>query len=110
MLAWRDDRGRWPGRSQHVSVEDTLTRRWRKWAKVTKLTPAAQNLKARIDAQMQSELASRQENERAAAAEQALLMQYQHWCEGYDVYGGTDAPYVFVKLPEGKSSWDTFSP
>mmetsp|Transcript_926 Transcript_926/g.1426 ORF Transcript_926/g.1426 Transcript_926/m.1426 type:complete len:444 (-) Transcript_926:64-1395(-) len=28
---------------------------------------------------------------------------------GYDVYGGTDAPYVFVKLPEGKSSWDTFS-
>ncbi|KAL7460553.1 hypothetical protein ACHAXS_001000 [Conticribra weissflogii] len=28
---------------------------------------------------------------------------------GYKVYGGTDAPYVFVKLPEGKSSWDTFS-
>lgn len=28
---------------------------------------------------------------------------------GYDVFGGTDAPYVFVKLPEGKSSWDTFS-
>merc|ERR1719199_174008 len=28
---------------------------------------------------------------------------------GYSVYGGTDAPYVFVKLPEGKSSWDTFS-
>jgi len=28
---------------------------------------------------------------------------------GYSVYGGSDAPYVFVKLPEGKSSWDTFS-
>jgi len=28
---------------------------------------------------------------------------------GYEVFGGTDAPYVFIKLPEGKSSWDTFS-
>merc|ERR1712003_493900 len=28
---------------------------------------------------------------------------------GYDVYGGTDAPYVFVKLPDGKKSWDTFN-
>jgi len=28
---------------------------------------------------------------------------------GYQVYGGTDAPYVFVKLPDGASSWDTFS-
>mmetsp|Transcript_28045 Transcript_28045/g.50956 ORF Transcript_28045/g.50956 Transcript_28045/m.50956 type:complete len:444 (-) Transcript_28045:220-1551(-) len=27
---------------------------------------------------------------------------------GFDVYGGTDAPYVFVDL-KGKSSWDTFS-
>jgi len=27
---------------------------------------------------------------------------------GYDVYGGTDAPYIFVGL-KGKSSWDTFS-
>lgn len=28
---------------------------------------------------------------------------------GYDVFGGTDAPYIFVKLPEGKKSWDMFS-
>merc|ERR1712127_897253 len=28
---------------------------------------------------------------------------------GFDVYGGTDAPYIFVKLPDGKKSWDTFS-
>mmetsp|Transcript_35784 Transcript_35784/g.55055 ORF Transcript_35784/g.55055 Transcript_35784/m.55055 type:complete len:443 (+) Transcript_35784:84-1412(+) len=28
---------------------------------------------------------------------------------GYTVFGGTDAPYVFVKLPEGTSSWDAFS-
>ena len=27
----------------------------------------------------------------------------------YEVYGGDNAPYVFVKLPEGKSSWDMFS-
>lgn len=27
---------------------------------------------------------------------------------GYDVYGGTDAPYIFVGL-KGASSWDTFS-
>jgi LL-diaminopimelate aminotransferase len=32
-------------------------------------------------------------------------------CESLDlkVFGGTDAPYVFVQLPEGKSSWDMFS-
>mmetsp|Transcript_25900 Transcript_25900/g.56832 ORF Transcript_25900/g.56832 Transcript_25900/m.56832 type:complete len:448 (+) Transcript_25900:155-1498(+) len=28
---------------------------------------------------------------------------------GYTVFGGTDAPYVFVQLPEGQSSWDAFS-
>lgn len=28
---------------------------------------------------------------------------------GFEVFGGTDAPYVFVKLPEGKKSWDAFS-
>lgn len=29
---------------------------------------------------------------------------------GYDVYGGTDAPYVFVKLPESMGgSWNAFS-
>jgi len=28
---------------------------------------------------------------------------------GYEVFGGDNAPYVFVQLPEGKSSWDMFS-
>lgn len=28
---------------------------------------------------------------------------------GYDVYGGINAPYIFVRLPAGKSSWDAFS-
>jgi LL-diaminopimelate aminotransferase len=41
--------------------------------------------------------------------ENAKLLKEAMESIGYDVYGGTDAPYVFVKLPEGKSSWDTFS-
>jgi len=28
---------------------------------------------------------------------------------GYKVFGGTDAPYVFVQLPDGQKSWDVFS-
>ena len=29
---------------------------------------------------------------------------------GYEVYGGVDAPYVFVKIPDSyASSWDIFS-
>jgi len=28
---------------------------------------------------------------------------------GYKVYGGDNAPYIFVKLPEGVKSWDMFS-
>lgn len=28
---------------------------------------------------------------------------------GYEVFGGTDAPYVFVRLPQGTSSWDAFN-
>lgn len=28
---------------------------------------------------------------------------------GYKVFGGDNAPYVFVQLPEGTSSWDMFS-
>jgi len=41
--------------------------------------------------------------------ENANLLKEAMESIGYDVYGGSDAPYVFVKLPEGKSSWDTFS-
>jgi LL-diaminopimelate aminotransferase len=41
--------------------------------------------------------------------ENAKLLKEAMESIGYAVYGGTDAPYVFVKLPEGKNSWDTFS-
>jgi len=29
--------------------------------------------------------------------------------QGYKVFGGTDAPYVFVQLPQGMKSWDAFT-
>jgi len=40
--------------------------------------------------------------------ENAKLLRETMLDLGYKVYGGTDAPYIFVDL-EGKSSWDTFS-
>ena len=27
---------------------------------------------------------------------------------GYDVYGGVNAPYIWLKTPDGMSSWDFF--
>jgi len=27
---------------------------------------------------------------------------------GYEVYGGTNAPYIWMKTPRGVSSWDFF--
>lgn len=27
---------------------------------------------------------------------------------GYEVYGGTDAPYIWLKTPQGKTSWEFF--
>uniref|UniRef100_A0A7S1UWR5 Aminotransferase class I/classII large domain-containing protein n=1 Tax=Grammatophora oceanica TaxID=210454 RepID=A0A7S1UWR5_9STRA len=42
--------------------------------------------------------------------ENAKLLRETMESIGYEVYGGTDAPYVFVKLPEKLGgSWDAFS-
>mmetsp|Transcript_23227 Transcript_23227/g.67053 ORF Transcript_23227/g.67053 Transcript_23227/m.67053 type:complete len:443 (-) Transcript_23227:54-1382(-) len=41
--------------------------------------------------------------------ENAKLLKDAMESIGYNVFGGTDAPYVFVQLPDGKSSWDAFS-
>merc|ERR1712238_191831 len=41
--------------------------------------------------------------------ENATILRESMLALGYEVFGGTDAPYVFVKLPEGKKSWDVFS-
>mmetsp|Transcript_17548 Transcript_17548/g.25974 ORF Transcript_17548/g.25974 Transcript_17548/m.25974 type:complete len:450 (+) Transcript_17548:85-1434(+) len=38
-----------------------------------------------------------------------LLKETMEAIDGYTVYGGTDAPYIFVKLPDGQKSWDAFS-
>jgi LL-diaminopimelate aminotransferase len=38
-----------------------------------------------------------------------LLRETMEGIPGYTVFGGTDAPYVFCKLPDGQKSWDAFS-
>ena len=71
VLAWHADRGRWPRRHQE-GREDDLAQRWRRWAKSTRLAPAAGNLKERIDALTQTERDSREGGGLAESAEQAL--------------------------------------
>jgi LL-diaminopimelate aminotransferase len=41
--------------------------------------------------------------------ENAQLLKDAMESIGFKVFGGDNAPYVFVQLPEGKSSWDMFS-
>jgi len=41
--------------------------------------------------------------------ENAAMLKEAMESIGYKVFGGDNAPYVFVQLPEGKSSWDMFS-
>jgi LL-diaminopimelate aminotransferase len=40
--------------------------------------------------------------------ENAALIRSQLTAAGFQVYGGTNAPYVWVKTPNGLSSWDFF--
>ena len=63
-----------------------MAKRWQRWRGTSRLQPAAQILKERIDALVQADRESRLEDERAEGAEQELLMQHQHWCEGNDVH------------------------
>lgn len=41
--------------------------------------------------------------------ENAAMLKEAMVSIGFNVFGGDNAPYVFVQLPEGKSSWDMFS-
>mmetsp|Transcript_21230 Transcript_21230/g.26119 ORF Transcript_21230/g.26119 Transcript_21230/m.26119 type:complete len:444 (+) Transcript_21230:115-1446(+) len=41
--------------------------------------------------------------------ENAAMLKEAMVSIGFKVFGGDNAPYVFVQLPEGKSSWDMFS-
>ena len=40
--------------------------------------------------------------------ENAQIIQEQLTAAGLSVYGGENAPYVWVKTPQGLSSWDFF--
>ncbi|PSN11412.1 LL-diaminopimelate aminotransferase, partial [filamentous cyanobacterium CCP5] len=40
--------------------------------------------------------------------ENAQIIRDQLTAAGIDVYGGVNAPYVWVKTPDGLSSWDFF--
>ena len=82
MLAWRDDRGRWPRRStSQKGPEAELAKRWQRWEKSAKLQPQAQDLKARIDARTHTERTSKQADERAEGEEDKLLMLHREWCD-----------------------------
>jgi len=41
--------------------------------------------------------------------ENAAMLKEAMLSIGFKVFGGDNAPYVFVQLPEGKSSWDMFN-
>ena len=38
----------------------------------------------------------------------ARLMRERLLSVGFEVYGGTDAPYLWVRVPGGMTSWDFF--
>lgn len=38
----------------------------------------------------------------------ATLLRESLTAAGYDVYGGIDAPYIWIKTPDGMSSWEFF--
>ncbi|MCH5168492.1 MAG: LL-diaminopimelate aminotransferase [Prevotellaceae bacterium] len=40
--------------------------------------------------------------------ENARLLREQLHAMGYEVFGGTDAPYIWLKTPQGTSSWQMF--
>ena len=86
VLAWHKQHDRMPRRARDDEAEDELSKRWRRWRASAKLTPAARSLKMQIDALAAESEAAKQRDNRAARAEQALLMLHQHWCEGNDVH------------------------
>ena len=84
VLAWHKQHDRMPRRT-HDGPEDELAQRWRRWRASAKLTPAAWNLKMRIDALAAQTEAAEQDDRLAARAEQTLLTQHEEWCGENDV-------------------------
>ncbi|CAK0875566.1 unnamed protein product, partial [Prorocentrum cordatum] len=85
-LAFHQQHGRMPLRTKVGPEENYLAKRWARARRSTRLTPAARGLNMRIEALVAQSEAARQDDRRAARAEQALLMLHQHWCEGNDVH------------------------
>ena len=86
VLAWHKQHDRMPRRARDDEAEDELSKRWRRWRASAKLTPAAWNLKMRIDALAAQTEAAEQDDRLAARAEQALRAQQQHWREDNNVH------------------------
>ena len=40
--------------------------------------------------------------------ENALIMQNKLTSAGFKVFGGNDAPYIWIKVPSKMTSWDFF--
>ena len=40
--------------------------------------------------------------------ENAKIMKNKLQNAGYKVYGGDNAPYIWIKVPQGMTSWDFF--
>ena len=87
VLAWHEQHRRMPLRT-HDGIEDELARKWRRWRASSRLTPAARSLGMQVDALAAQTEAARQDDRRAARAEQALLTQHREWCEERDVHDG----------------------
>ncbi|CAK0850189.1 unnamed protein product, partial [Prorocentrum cordatum] len=85
VLDWHKQHDRMPRRT-HDGLEDELARRWSRWRTSANLAPAARGLRMRIDGLAAKTEAAKQDDRRTARAEQALLMQHLHWCEGNDVH------------------------
>ena len=88
VLAWHERHRRMPLRARDDGIEYEFAQKWRRWRASSRLTPAARGLRMQIDALAAQTGAARQDDRRAARAEQALRTQHWEWCEERDVHDG----------------------
>ena len=86
VLAFHRQHDRMPLRKDDGGSENDLALRWSRARRSAKLTPAAWNLKMRIDALAAQSAAAKQLDSCAARAEQALLQRHHQWCEENEVH------------------------
>ena len=70
-------------------AETSLSRRWKKGAQSTTMTPAALGLKQQLDALERRCIQEKQGDAAMARAERQLLDGHERWCEEHEV-GHTD--------------------